>query len=81
MKEYPKWELLQWCPKLKKKADKAKADAELQKKIDKGIKDSGMGDKGTAITQKGREQAAYNRGERAARKKLNDPTLNALQRS
>ena len=60
----------------KKKADKAKADAELQKKIDKGIKDSGMGNKGTAITQKGREQAAYNKGERAARKKLGDPTLN-----
>ena len=60
----------------KKKADKAKADAELQKKIDKGIKDSGMGDKGTAITQKGREQAAFNRGERKARKDLNDPTLN-----
>ena len=61
----------------KKKADKAKADAELQKKIDKGIKDSGMGNKGTAITQKGREQAAYNRGERAAREKLGDPTLNS----
>jgi len=61
----------------KKKADKAKADAELQKKIDKGIKDSGMGNKGTAITQKGREQAAYNKGERAAREKLGDPTLNS----
>ena len=60
----------------KKKADKAKADAELDAKIKKGIKDSGMGDKGTAITQKGREQAAYNKGERAARKKLGDPTLN-----
>ena len=59
------------------KGDKAKKDAELQKKIDKGIKDSGMGDKGTAITQKGREQAAYNRGERAAREKLKDPTLNS----
>ena len=59
-----------------RKKGKAKRDAELQKKIDKGIKDSGMGDKGTAITQKGREQAAYNKGERAARKKLNDPTLN-----
>ena len=35
-----------------------------------------MGNQGTAITQKGREQAAYNKGERAARKKLNDPTLN-----
>ena len=42
------------------KGDKAKKDAELQKKIDKGIKDSGMGNQGTAITQKGREQAAYN---------------------
>ena len=36
-----------------------------------------MGDKGTAITQKGKEQAAYNRGERAAREKLGDPTLNS----
>ena len=35
-----------------------------------------MGDKGTAITQKGREQAAFNRGERKARKDLKDPTLN-----
>ena len=35
-----------------------------------------MGNQGTAITQKGREQAAYNKGERAARKKLGDPTLN-----
>ena len=61
----------------KKKADKAKADAELDKKIKQGIKDSGMGNKGTAITQKGREQAAYNRGERAAREKLGDPTLNS----
>ena len=33
-------------------------------------------DKGTAITQKGKEQAAFNRGERKARKDLNDPTLN-----
>ena len=55
---------------------KAKADAELDAKIKKGIKDSGMGDKGTAITQKGREQAAFNRGERKARKDLKDPTLN-----
>ena len=60
-----------------RKKGKAKRDAELQKKIDKGIKDSGMGDKGTAITQKGKEQAAYNRGERAAREKLGDPTLNS----
>ena len=59
------------------KGDKAKKDAELDAKIKKGIKDSGMGDKGTAITQKGREQAAYNRGERAAREKLGDPTLNS----
>ena len=51
-------------------------DAELDAKIKAGIAATGMGDKGTAITQKGREQAAYNRGERAARKKLNDPTLN-----
>ena len=58
------------------KGDKAKKDAELDAKIKKGIKDSGMGDKGTAITQKGKEQAAYNKGERAARKKLGDPTLN-----
>ena len=58
------------------KANKAKKDAELDAKIKQGIKDSGMGDKGTAITQKGREQAAFNRGERKARKDLNDPTLN-----
>ena len=58
------------------KGDKAKKDAELDAKIKKGIKDSGMGNKGTAITQKGREQAAFNRGERKARKDLNDPTLN-----
>ena len=62
--------------KLRKKG-KAKRDAELDKKIKQGIKDSGMGDKGTAITQKGKEQAAYNRGERAAREKLGDPTLNS----
>ena len=59
------------------KANKAKKDAELDAKIKQGIKDSGMGNKGTAITQKGREQAAYNRGERAAREKLGDPTLNS----
>ena len=58
------------------KGDKAKKDAELDAKIKKGIKDSGMGNQGTAITQKGREQAAFNRGERKARKDLNDPTLN-----
>ena len=51
-------------------------DAELDAKIKAGIAATGMGNKGTAITQKGREQAAYNKGERAARKKLNDPTLN-----
>ena len=44
-------------------------DAELDAKIKAGIAASGMGDKGTAITQKGKEQAAYNRGERAAREK------------
>ena len=60
----------------KKKADKAKKDAALDAKIKQGIKDSGMGDKGTAITQKGRDQAMFNRGERKARKDLNDPTLN-----
>ena len=58
------------------KGDKAKKDAELDAKIKKGIKDSGMGDKGTAITQKGRDQAMFNRGERKARKDLGDPTLN-----
>ena len=57
-------------------APKQLTDAELDAKIKAGIAASGMGDKGTAITQKGKEQAAYNRGERAARKKLNDPTLN-----
>ena len=60
----------------KKKADKAKKDAALDAKIKQGIKDSGMGDKGTAITQKGRDQAMFNRGERKARKDLKDPTLN-----
>ena len=60
----------------KKKADKAKKDAALDAKIKQGIKDSGMGDKGPAITQKGRDQAMFNRGERKARKDLNDPTLN-----
>ena len=52
------------------------ADAELDKKIKDGIASTGMGDKGTAMTMKGIKQASYNRGERAARKKLNDPTLN-----
>ena len=61
---------------LTSKKNKAAKDAELDAKIKKGIKDSGMGNQGTAITQKGREQAAYNKGERAARKKLGDPTLN-----
>ena len=61
---------------IKKAKDKAQ-DAVLDAKIKQGIKDSGMGDKGTAITQKGKEQAAYNRGERAAREKLGDPTLNS----
>ena len=60
----------------KGKKDREAKDAELQKKIDKGIKDSGMGDKGTAITQKGRDQANFNKGERKARKDLGDPTLN-----
>ena len=62
--------------KKNKEIIKKAKDAVLDAKIKQGIKDSGMGDKGTAITQKGREQAAYNKGERAARKKLNDPTLN-----
>ena len=61
---------------LTSKKNKAAKDAELDAKLKKGIKDSGMGNQGTAITQKGREQAAYNKGERAARKKLGDPTLN-----
>ena len=55
---------------------KDKRDADLDAKIKQGIKDSGMGDKGTAITQKGRDQANFNKGERQARKDLNDPTLN-----
>ena len=59
-----------------KKEREAKSKAELDKKIKQGIKDSGMGDKGTAITQKGRDQAMFNRGERKARKDLKDPTLN-----
>ena len=61
---------------LSNKKNKAAKDAELDKKIKQGIKDSGMGNKGTAITQKGKEQAAFNRGERKARKELGDPTLN-----
>ena len=61
---------------LSNKKNKAAKDAELDKKIKQGIKDSGMGNKGTAITQKGKEQAAFNRGERKARKDLGDPTLN-----
>ena len=63
--------------KKNKETIKKAKDAELDKKIKQGIKDSCMGDKGTAITQKGKEQAAYNRGERAAREKLGDPTLNS----
>ena len=60
-----------------KKEREAKSKAELDKKIKQGIKDSGMGDKGTAITQKGRDQAMFNRGERKARVDLKDPTLNS----
>ena len=60
----------------KGKKDRETKDAELDKKIKQGIKDSGMGDKGTAITQKGKDQANFNKGERKARKDLNDPTLN-----
>ena len=61
----------------KKKADKAKKAADLDAKIKQGIKDSGMkSGQGTAITQKGRDQAMFNRGERKARKDLKDPTLN-----
>ena len=58
------------------KKEREAKDAELDKKIKQGIKDSGMGDKGTAITQKGRDQANFNRGERKAREDLKDPTLN-----
>ena len=61
---------------IKNRGDKAKKAADLDAKIKQGIKDSGMGDKGTAITQKGRDQAMFNRGERKARKDLKDPTLN-----
>ena len=60
-----------------KKEREAKSKAELDKKIKQGIKDSGMkSGQGTGMTQKGREQAAYNRGERKARVDLKDPTLN-----
>jgi hypothetical protein len=60
-----------------KKEREAKSKAELDKKIKQGIKDSGMkSGQGTAITQKGRDQAMFNRGERKARKDLKDPTLN-----
>jgi len=62
----------------KKKADKAKKAADLDAKIKQGIKDSGMkSGQGTGMTQKGREQAAFNRGERKARVDLKDPTLNS----
>ena len=62
--------------KKNKEIIKKAKDAELDKKIKDGIASTGMGDKGTAITQKGREQAAFNRGERKARVDLKDPTLN-----
>ena len=53
-----------------KEAGKASSKAALDAKIKKGIKDSGMGDKGTAMTMKGIKQASYNRGEKAAKDKM-----------
>ena len=47
-----------------------KKDAALDAKIKQGIKDSGMGDKGTAITQKGKEQAIKNKTELKNRKEV-----------
>ena len=61
-----------------KEAGKASSKAALDAKIKKGIKDSGMkSGQGTGMTMKGIKQASYNRGERAAREKLGDPTLNS----
>ena len=53
-----------------KEAGKAAADAALDAKIKKGIKDSGMkAGQGTAMTMKGIKQASYNRGLKAAQDK------------
>ena len=52
-----------------RKRGKAKREAELDKKIQQGIKDSGMGDKGTAMTMQGIKDASYNRGVKAAQDK------------
>ena len=49
-----------------RKKGKAKREAELDAKIKQGIKDSGMGDKGTSMTMQGIKDASYNRGVKAA---------------
>tara|TARA_B100001769_G_scaffold271276_1_gene263815 strand:+ start:621 stop:2069 length:1449 start_codon:yes stop_codon:yes gene_type:complete len=64
--------------KKEREAGEAGKKAALDAKIKKGIKDSGMkSGQGTGMTMKGIKQASYNRGERAAREKLGDPTLNS----
>ena len=52
-----------------KEKREGKEKAELDKKIQQGIKDSGMGDKGTAMTMQGIKDASYNRGVKAAQDK------------
>ena len=60
-------------------AQKAKDDAAIKKGIE-DAKKTGIPNntavQGGAMSQKAREQAAFNRGERKARKDLKDPTLN-----
>ena len=60
-------------------AQKAKDDAAIKKGIE-AAKKTGIPNntavQGGAMSQKAREQAAFNRGERKARKDLKDPTLN-----
>ena len=60
-------------------AQKAKDDAAIKKGIE-DAKKTGIPNntavQGGAMSQKSREQAAFNRGERKARKDLKDPTLN-----
>jgi len=56
--------------KAKREAGKAAADAALDAKIKKGIKDSGMkAGQGTAMTMQGIKDASYNRGLKAAQDK------------
>ena len=53
----------------KGKAEREAGKAALDAKIKQGIKDSGMGDKGTAMTMQGIKDASYNRGVKAAQDK------------